>query len=225
MHAKAEVLSFFPTPIWTFDLAEAEYRTLNASLLDAIDGLVRPRPALDWGESWQTAQDLHQRPEFRALTAFIGGAAREALGTLDVAYDVFEITACWANVSASGAWHRPHRHPNNYLSGVYYARTGAGADEIYFHEPRPQAGMIAPTPKRENVFNADKVILDANDGRLVVFPAWLSHSVPANRSPHERVSISFNIALRMADGELSKPRWTGDVISDVKTGTSRPVSG
>ncbi|MFQ5972448.1 MAG: 2OG-Fe(II) oxygenase family protein [Alphaproteobacteria bacterium] len=224
MFARTEVLTFFPTPIWTYDLPEDQHQALDRRLLAAVDGLVRSRPGLEWGECWQTTQDLHNRTEFSELTACIAAAARQALDVLDVAYDTFEITACWANVAAPGSWHRPHRHPNNFLSGVYYAKTQAGADEIHFHEPRPQANMIAPRPKHENAYNADKVILDAVAGRLIIFPAWLSHSVPPNASNEERVSFSFNVMLVSLERDLSDPRWQGNVISDVKTGTSRPVS-
>ena len=35
-----------------------------------------------------------------------------------------EITGCWATVLAPRASHKLHSHPNNFLSGVYYVRTG-----------------------------------------------------------------------------------------------------
>ncbi|MGH8628692.1 MAG: putative 2OG-Fe(II) oxygenase [Gammaproteobacteria bacterium] len=39
-------------------------------------------------------------------------------------------TGCWANVNGIGASHGVHTHPNNFLSGVYYVQTQAGADTI-----------------------------------------------------------------------------------------------
>jgi ectoine hydroxylase-related dioxygenase (phytanoyl-CoA dioxygenase family) len=40
-----------------------------------------------------------------------------------------------------------------------------------------------------------------------MFPAYLQHSVDANRSDQERVSISFNIMFSSFTEELSKPLW------------------
>ena len=31
---------------------------------------------------------------------------------------------------------------------------------------------------------------------MLLFPSWLQHFVPANKSEHRRISISFNLMLR-----------------------------
>jgi hypothetical protein len=67
---------------------------------------------------------------------------------LRISYEAFEITSCWATVLASGAEHRAHDHPNNFLSGVYYLRTQIGANTINFHDPRSQTGIIRPPRRR-----------------------------------------------------------------------------
>jgi uncharacterized protein (TIGR02466 family) len=54
------------------------------------------------------------------------------------------VPGCWANVLAVGASHRAHSHRNNFLSGIYYLRTAAGAETINFHDPRVQPGIIRP---------------------------------------------------------------------------------
>ena len=52
-----------------------------------------------------------------------------------------EITGCWVNILAAGGAHKRHAHPNNFLSGVYYVRTGPGSDAINFHDPRVQTAL------------------------------------------------------------------------------------
>jgi hypothetical protein len=42
---------------------------------------------------------------------------------------------------------------------------------------------------------------------LLVFPAYLQHSVDANASPAERISVSFNIMFCDFTENLSKPLW------------------
>jgi hypothetical protein len=71
-----------------------------------------------------TPEDLFF-PGSRVLRAARGGW-NSALPK--VGYDAFEISACWAPVPATGAAHRVHHHPNNYLSAVYYLRAHPGVD-------------------------------------------------------------------------------------------------
>ena len=120
---------------------------------------------------------------------------------------VFEITGCWANILAKGAAHTAHSHPNNFLSGVYYVRTQSGADTINFHDPRTQTGIIRHPVVELTAENTDQVVVTVKNGTLLMFPAYLHHSVDTNRSEKERVSISFNIMFSAFTENLSKPLW------------------
>ena len=52
-----------------------------------------------------------------------------------------------------------------------------------------------------------KIAVPIKEGRLVLFPAWLSHSVPVNVSDAERVSISFNIMFTDYTESMSPTLW------------------
>lgn len=45
------------------------------------------------------------------------------------------------------------------------------------------------------------------DGLLLLFPAWLHHSVTGNTGESERVSISFNIMFERFGEDLARPKW------------------
>ena len=121
--------------------------------------------------------------------------------------NAFEMTACWASVLTRGASHRVHSHPNNYLSGVYYVRTHPGANTINFHDPRNQTGIIRPPVVELTAENTDQVVVGVQNGTLLIFPAYLQHSVDANLSEQERVSVSFNIMFSGFTERLSKRLW------------------
>ena len=108
---------------------------------------------------------------------------------------------------ARGAVHKAHTHPNNYLSGVYYLRTSAGADTINFHDPRSQAAIIRPPVLELTAANTDQVVVRVTDGTMLMFPAWLAHSVDASQSDEERVSVSFNVMFARFTEQLAKPLW------------------
>ena len=42
---------------------------------------------------------------------------------------------------------------------------------------------------------------------LLLFPAWLRHSVPANGNDSERISVSFNLMFADYAEQLAKPLW------------------
>ena len=47
----------------------------------------------------------------------------------------------------------------------------------------------------------------ADEGTLLVFPAWLVHSVDANRSERLRISASFNAMFSSYGETMSQPLW------------------
>jgi len=209
MFEKLAVQELFPTPLWICDLTEAHHRRLNADLKALIEGLIEPRPAIELGSTWQTDPILHQLPQFADFIAIVEGAARGAFDFLGLSYESFEITGCWANVNPKSGLNSPHNHPNNYLSGVYYVSVPPGTGQIVFADPRPQAGVMVPTTDRYNKFTANKITAEAKEGRMFLFPGWLFHSVPVNRSEAERISISFNVMFTNYTETMSPPLWSG----------------
>ena len=132
---------------------------------------------------------------------------RTILGFLRIGQEAFEITGCWATVLATGAMHRIHSHPNNFLSGVYYVRVHPGADTINFHDPRSQTRIIQPPVYELTAGNTDQVVVKVTNGNLLMFPSYLEHSVDTNTSSEERISISFNVMFSSFAQSLSKPLW------------------
>jgi len=203
------VKELFPTPVWLVDLQPQVYEPLNAFLLSRIESLVSPRPPIPIGSTWQSDPVLHRLDDFRAFTAIVREAVQGVMRFLELDAGAFEITGCWANINPTGGLNSSHCHPNNFLSGVYYVSVPKGSGRIEFADPRPQATVIFPPVKHWNRFNGNKVVIEAKVGRLILFPAWLNHSVAVNRTPHERVSLSFNVMFSSFTEAMSKPLWRG----------------
>ena len=203
----SDVIPMFPTLVWKIQL-KAEFRhAIDARILATLEGMRRDLPEIGPGQGWQSDQTLHEREEFRDLISCVSNVAKSILRFLRIGYDAFEITGCWATVLAKGAIHKAHSHPNNFLSGVYYVRTHPGADTINFHEPRNQARVIRPPVVELTAENTDQVVVKVTNGILLVFPSYLEHSVDANMSEEERISISFNIMFSSFTEKLSRPLW------------------
>ncbi len=203
----AEVLRLFPVFVWKAQLAAEVCRPINAAIRALLAELAPGAPAPAPGTLWQSGHGLHRRAACAGLVQVIEGAVRAVLEFLKIGDREFAITGCWANVAAPGGWHRVHSHPNNFLSGVYYVQVQDGADTINFHDPRPQAGVIRPPVTELTAYNTDQVVVKVAVGTLLVFPAWLPHSVDANASPAERISVSFNVMFSDLAAQLAQPLW------------------
>lgn len=203
------VFQLFPTYVWVHDLKPADIESVRSRVSPALDKILATRPAIGPGETWQTDPDLHHHSDFQVLQPFIESAAKSAFDFLQVDYDSFQITGCWANINPAGSPHAAHTHPNNFLSGVYYLHAPEGGDSISFHDPRPQTNIISPSVRQANQHNTLQINVPVKTGRLVLFPSWFRHSVLPNQSQAERISISFNIMFPAFAETMSVPKWRG----------------
>lgn len=206
-----EVIPLFPTFVWKTQLKPDQAARINERITGKLKQLTAGLPDLPPGGKWQTDQTLHHLDEFAELTGIIHGAARGVADFMKLIYTSLEITGCWANISAPGARHKAHTHPNNFLSGVYYVRTPEYADTITFDDPRPQTNIICPRNREAIAENAGQMFIKATEGTMLMFPAWFQHSVQENKSKEFRVSVSFNLMFTEFSERMSRPKWEGNV--------------
>ena len=100
------------------------------------------------------------------------------------------ITQSWLNKNMKGESNHEHEHPNSIISGVWYPKIHEQLPPIQFktHKQRDVSLSI----KNFNHMNSETFMLPMKMGELILFPSNLSHSVPANQSDEERISLSFN---------------------------------
>lgn len=217
MFEKSATIPLFATPIWGFDLPPADAQAINAGLTAHLEDWFTPRPQIPEGETWQTTQDLHEKDAFAPLYPFVDSAIQETLKALGIGDTAYVITGCWANINPPGGAHRPHSHPNNVVSGVYYVQSLGEGDEILFHDPRPQAHVIQPVTKRAVAETQSTIGVEAKPGRMLLFPSWLRHSVRQNRTDKERISVSFNAMLADYVSRHASPQWRGFKADGTRT--------
>ena len=70
-----------------------------------------------------------------------------------------------------------------------------------------QTQIIKPPVVELTVENTDQVVVKVANGTLLIFRAWLAHSVDANKSDETRISISFNVMFSGYAEKMSKPLW------------------
>ena len=149
-----------------------------------------------YGQQAQSFANLHHREDFSGFTRIALSAGRNVLDFLKYKYTDCYITDCWANVCRKGESHRAHIHPNNVLSGVYYAAAPKGCGDIVFDDPRAQAKVLIPDISEPTPLNTHEFRVEPVSGMLIMFPSWLTHRVSLSQSAEDRISISFNLMLR-----------------------------
>jgi len=110
----------------------------------------------------------------------------------------------WANINPPGGLNMPHIHPNSLFSGVYYIKSNPNCGRIKIMDPRPGAQMYMPARKSGNPGKDmwRDVNLDPVEGRIIMFPSWLWHSVEENKSNDIRISVSFNFIQEGFNGQV-----------------------
>lgn len=189
----------FFTPILTFQVSEHEL--LNAQLVELAQRLRATSAGLTHSVStklgWHSDTDLFRSDDpaiVRLRTIALGSvvdAAKHVWPEAEVDQLKIEFTA-WMNINPTNAYNSVHEHPNFHWAGVYYVK--AQQSEL------PRDGILEFLDPRTNV-NAtslpqmqfsSRYRIKPEEGRLHIFPAFLSHSVTPNLSSEDRISIAFN---------------------------------
>ena len=91
-----------------------------------------------------------------------------------------------------------HRHERSVISGAYYPKCEDESAPLIFESPL-QPYQMNMNNIRQGPYNQYFLDFNPQPGLLVLFPSWLRHSVPPNRSD-KRYTISFN-TIRREDRE------------------------
>jgi uncharacterized protein (TIGR02466 family) len=146
--------------------------------------------------SYASMNELHKfSSTFAALERRITAHVRRyATGLdMDLRRRTVRMTDFWVNIMPEHAAHSLHLHPLSFISGTYYVATPRGCPGLKFEDPRLDKFMAAP-PKtaRARPANRPHITYPATAGHVILFESWLRHEVAPNRTPAERISVSFN---------------------------------
>jgi uncharacterized protein (TIGR02466 family) len=141
------------------------------------------------------------KPELSNIRAFIESKIHKFVTEIMSSKDQLVITQSWVNKSGKGESHHEHVHPNSMVSGVWYPVISEKLPPIQFRS-KAQRDVSLSTEKYNN-FNSATFLLPMKAGELIIFPSNLTHSVPANQSETERISLSFNTWVKGSLGDIN----------------------
>ena len=97
----------------------------------------------------------------------------------------YKIVSSWFALFRRGNYAHIHNHGDCDIAGVYYFKKSGDDGSFFFTSPVPALDS--------SCFRTGRVVLNPNEGEIILFPGWLNHGVETNDTDEDRCSISFNI--------------------------------
>ena len=142
---------------------------------------------------WHSKTDMHTRNEYKPLFDELFKMQFEIYNEEHINRKP-KLGNMWANINYTNSYNKPHVHPNALFSGVYYVKSPENSGELVFNDPRPGVQLNMPVRKKGQPPKElwREVHLEPVEGRIIIFPFYLWHSVEPNKSNDIRISVSFN---------------------------------
>ena len=185
--------AIFQTPIFIKSLNGL---TDRENLYELIDNEVE----VDWSPDWKydifqsASRYLHKSERYQNFVKEIHTAIKETCNIYQYQEYTIEITEMWGNRQRPGTHFKYHRHNNNIFSGVFYLNEHEHFPGLIFYRPMEKSFELLV--KEHNPFTRDTYSVPTTKDMLIIFPAWLVHHVPTNKTDIDRLGISFNVMLR-----------------------------
>lgn len=198
---QGQIFTLFPTPLYTYKLENQEYTDVQNELESVVDKLYNKE---DWGQNpnWNSnSQYLSNKGNFtenvlktenmKVVTQFIMHHCTNYMAAMNVKPNYkAAMETSWLSLTKKGLSSHIHDHGTSHISGVYWFKTNGRDGDIVFRNSHKalKCNPIGSSFAHENSFPPEQ-------GRLILFPGFLDHSVNENTTSEDRISLSFNILL------------------------------
>jgi uncharacterized protein (TIGR02466 family) len=211
MQANYEVLELFPTPVFTTTLPP-QYGSITEWFYKQEmvgDNDDKDDPGVDaqnYGERSKNSYILDE-PECKDIKTLLLGISKTYGDMLGYNYESYRFGQSWLSYKHPGQQHIQHTHPNSLISGVFYfGSPEPDTPAIKFHKMVGGFNQSSLVPKevldkRELKYAWREFNINFSPGLLLLFPSYLHHSVPQNKTNTTRCSLAFNVVPTIGFGE------------------------
>tara|TARA_B100000401_G_scaffold200743_1_gene135371 strand:- start:56 stop:661 length:606 start_codon:yes stop_codon:yes gene_type:complete len=194
------ILKLFPQPVFKYQIDN--FKKINEELTKYIYELNK-KDNIGVNKSningWHSRSfDFNEKENVpNKFYSHINSYIEDVFSKLGWEYDKTKIkcTSMWAIINKKGNFNIEHTHPNNYLSAAYYVKAPDNCGNFKATNPNILSRHIRAKTKQANELNSNSASIKINEGDLLIFPAYLPHSVEENKSDEDRVIVSFNIDI------------------------------
>lgn len=198
------LINIYSTPIW--ETTFPDFSTKKEDFISAILDYKNKNEITERKSNingYQSKHDLHSQEDLRGLFQYICEVSLNCAEDLNISNCNVYITESWANINDSrNCYHSQHIH-GDILSGVFYVKCPENSGKLCISNPGLNlmwGGCYLS--KEKNQFTAESVKIEPEEGKILIWPSYLPHSVETNDHDDERISISFNIILVPSNADI-----------------------
>ena len=106
----------------------------------------------------------------------------------------------WYHITKTNGMHEPHIHPSCSWCGIFYIQSGdKDSGHTVFENP-----IVSTYIDRGNLYlnNMSTLRITPEDGKLVLFPSYLSHYQALYKGTEDRIVVAFNASV----GKIERPK-------------------
>jgi len=187
-----EILNLKAIPI----ACERNAYFLNKKELNAVKK-TKYRDVVDKGFYLSKTISLLKNKTLISLKEFMIGKAEEYARDVLEIEDKIYLTQSWSTVNTINSFHKPHNHPNTFISLVYYAQCKDG--HLYFALNTTsirECFNFEYTINKHNIYNSQSWDLPVRTGDIVLFPGHIDHGTRPNKSTESRIMVGANFFIK-----------------------------
>lgn len=163
-----------------------QHQEIKDTLLQLISQAEYKSPNVQSAEVNITRADWHDANNMRRdWVQYVAKPLLENLAELykEIGFDSLEVKEIWFQQYLTGSEHGWHSHSSNFTN-VYYVELPEGT---------PPTQIVSP-------YDRSQIIeIDAKEGDLLVFPSYVLHKAPVNKSSNRKTIISYNVDAAVSD--------------------------
>ena len=176
----------FPTLLYRYHLEDQD--PIKARVEEYYkDNKLKENTPDQWNCNLFTSYGSGKFPIGECLDAFT--PTLDEFQTESQSYGNMILTDLWLNVYETQHWQEKHIHSPGQWSAVYYVDFDPNEHKgtNFYH---PNETLLATAGVTQNT-----LVPWVQEGDMIIFPSWLEHAAPMNKSSVKRSTISFNFFI------------------------------
>lgn len=201
MNTYPKVLNLFPIPLYI-----NQYQGDTTQIVNYFDNQEMNPANGPYGVISKNSYVL-DNPICNPLSQWIKNCFREyALELMRYKFEDIVLSQSWLTYKEPGQFHKVHTHPNTLLAGVFYYDYEPGDASIVFSKNtssyhRPYLEPSLHDDYQQHLYAQDEAYFTPQKNTLIIFPSWVSHGVPPNRTNKVRKALGVNALTKGTLGD------------------------
>jgi uncharacterized protein (TIGR02466 family) len=190
---------WWATPVWYFNIPEQEINPKKIAEECYLEKNKSEGRIVSNINGWQS-NDIYDNPQTSNISNLIKTIKTYSKNIFqdygikkEINLDVFNY---WVNINIPGSSNVTHTHPECALAAIYYVSAPKNSGNLILHNNSIMQFINRLYLDGDNKNTVNTIEYTPHTGKVIIFPAWLPHSVGKNNSSEDRISIAFNFSTK-----------------------------